>query len=87
MTPQEILDHRLKWLPGYSVIVHSDARGKAVDWCNDNIQKQSWKLARFTSVYEDTFRFETHLAAEKFAKHFKGNRYVEGNFEENHYQG
>lgn len=70
MTPQEIFEYKQKWLPGTSVIIHSDLRREAVDWCKQNFSKHQWHYGKYTDVYRDTFWFETQEHADQFTKQF-----------------
>lgn len=75
MTPQEVFEYKMKWMPGYMVSIHSDLRSQAVDWCKLALNPIHWKHTKFTNVYEDTFHFKgIHHAkglVEKFPKYAK----------------
>lgn len=69
-TPQDIHDYKTKWLPGYTVAVHSDLDSQCKDWCKANLEKQQWKQTRYTHVYAHTYHFETPQIAEQFVEEF-----------------
>lgn len=75
MTPQEIFEYKMRWMPGYMVSVHSDLRSQAVDWCKLWMNPIHWKHTKWTDVYEDTFHFQKLSQAkglvEKFPKYAK----------------
>ena len=75
MTPIEIHEYKMKWLPGVQVAVHSDLRSEAKDWCKLWMNPIHWKHTKWTDVYEDTFHFEKLRHAkglvEKFPKYAK----------------
>lgn len=70
MTPQEIADHKLKWMPGHSVRLHSDLDVAGKDWCRKNLERHEWSFKTWTAIYEHTFYFENVLAAQNFAMEF-----------------
>lgn len=70
MTPLEIHEYKVRWMPGHSVEFHSDLRLAANAWCETNLQKQEWKYSKYTNLYEDTIHFENKKDAESFAKVF-----------------
>lgn len=70
MTPQEIAEHKMRWLPGYSVRLHSDLDVQGKDWCRKNLERHEWSFKAWTAVYEHTFYFENVLAAQNFAMEF-----------------
>jgi hypothetical protein len=70
MTPQEISDYKLKWLPGYSVRLHSDLDWTGKDWCRKNLERHQWSFKPWTAVYEHTFYFEDQKAAQNFELEF-----------------
>lgn len=70
MTPQEIADHKLKWMPGHSVRLHSDLDVAGKDWCRKNLERHQWSFKAWTAIYEHTFYFENVLAAQNFAMEF-----------------
>jgi hypothetical protein len=73
MTPQEIFEYKNRWLPkGYKVIIHSDLRSRAKDWCKQNLDKPQYHQEGWTNVYQDTFHFETCEDAAKFYAAFEG---------------
>jgi hypothetical protein len=69
-TPQEIFDYRLKWRPGYQVIVHSDLRDHAKDWCKINVEKHKYIIKNWTHIYAFTYCFEQKEIAYQFEKEF-----------------
>lgn len=44
MTPLEIADYKLTWLPGFSAYIDPDADIFAKQWCKRNLQKKSWSF-------------------------------------------
>lgn len=70
MTPQEIADYKLKWLPGHSVRLHSDLTDQGKTWCKRLVDKQSWSFTSWTAPYEHTFHFEDIQAAQNFEMEF-----------------
>lgn len=70
MTPQEIADHKLKWMPGHSVRLHSDLDVAGKDWCRKNLERHEWSFKTWTAIYEHTFYFENVLAAQNFTMEF-----------------
>ena len=68
MTPQEQHDHKLKWLPGYPVRLHSDLDNLGKAWCRKNIERHQWSFTIYTNVYEHTFHFELEEHATAFAE-------------------
>jgi hypothetical protein len=70
MTPQEIADHKLKWMPGHSVRLHSDLDVAGKDWCRKNLERHEWSFKTWTAIYEHTFYFENIIAAQNFAMEF-----------------
>ena len=76
MTPQEIADYKLKWMPGASIRLHSDLVDLGKTWCKRNVDKQSWSVSTWTAPYEHTFYFEDVNASKAFAEVFE--EYVYG---------
>ena len=72
MTPQQIADHRLKWMPGYPVQVKSDKEHVCKGWCKTHLGKHEWTLSRNTHFNEHTFRFEHVAHARAFDETFNG---------------
>ena len=70
MTPQEINDYKLKWLPGYTVRLHSDLDWKGKDWCRKQLERQAWSFTAWTYNYEHTFHFENQSTAQTFIEQF-----------------
>jgi len=70
MTPQEIWDHKRKWMPGYEVVVHSDLRDRAEGWCKRNLDKQEYHIVPYTHVYAYTYRFENKNTGQQFEEEF-----------------
>lgn len=70
MTPQEIHDYKLKWMPGYSVNVHSDLHIDCKYWCRKYLTRQEWSMQTYTHVYAHTFYFEKESASERFKTEF-----------------
>lgn len=74
MTPQEIADHKQRWMSSgkfYVVAIHSDNRWAATQWCKVQLHKQQWVHRKFTDVYEDTFFFEYKQDAVGFSSKFQ----------------
>lgn len=71
MTPQEISDYKLKWLPGYSVRLHSDVVDRGKTWCRRQLERQQWSFTSWTYPYEHTFHFEELQAANNFEMEMK----------------
>jgi len=71
MTPQEISDHKMRWMPGHEVIVHSDLRDHAKDWCKTKLKMWEYKIVQWTHPYAFTYRFEHEHNAKEFAQEFK----------------
>ena len=60
MTPQEIVDHKRKWM-GYSkleVKIHSDHTRATRYWLKDHVPKHQYHVMEHTNVYETTVVFE-----------------------------
>lgn len=72
MTPQDIAEYRLKWMPGHSVSVHSDKEQVCKGWCRASLCAHEWTISRNTDVYEHTFRFEHEAHARAFHEVFIG---------------
>jgi len=70
MTPVEIFEYKLKWLPGYQVAIHSDLRHQAIAWCKQWMNPIHWKHTKWTDVYEDTFHFQKLSQAKGLAEKF-----------------
>jgi len=60
MTPQEIVDHKRKWIPfsDYDTDAHTDLRRAVREWCKDHCFQWRYDIKEFTDVYFDTVRFE-----------------------------
>lgn len=69
MTPQEIFDYKRKWFPGHEVIVHSDLRDHARDWCKTRLEKHEYGIS-WTHPYAITYRFESIRVAQNFEHEF-----------------
>lgn len=52
------------------VLIHTDLRTRAVDWCKEKLEKHEWDHKTFTDVYEDTFFFEHKEHSQHFAHEF-----------------
>jgi hypothetical protein len=70
MTPQEIHDYKMRWVPGYSVRLHSDLTDTGKAWCRRNLERHEWSFTAWTHVYEHTFHFEKESSAIKFKTEF-----------------
>lgn len=71
MKPQEIFEHKNRWMPGTVVPVHSDRFHTGIDWCKANLFKYQWNMTQWTDVYEYTFHFENELDANAFREYMK----------------
>ena len=71
MTPQEIHDYKLKWLPGHTVRLHSDVADRGKTWCRRQLERHQWSFTLWTHVYEHTFHFEDIMAAQNFEMEMK----------------
>lgn len=60
MTPQEICDHKFKWLnqPHFEAHVHTDLRYAYTDWLKFWCSKHMYDIQYFSDVYFDTIHFE-----------------------------
>lgn len=67
MTPQEVFDYKLKWMPGYTVRLHSDLWTRGQTWCSKFMDKHKWNTTKWTNAYEHTFHFEEEEDAEVFS--------------------
>lgn len=67
MTPQQIVDYKHTWMPGFRVKLHTDLRREGVNWCKDNLIPAVWSDKRWIEPYYDEFRFENKVDANKFA--------------------
>lgn len=72
MTPQEIFEYKRKWLPGYSVRIHSDRSHDAKTWCRTLLSQHQWSMTDYTDVYEHTFHFESEVVSKEFKIEFNG---------------
>jgi hypothetical protein len=72
MTPQEINDHKMKWMreSNHSVRLHSDLDVEGKDWCRKNLERHQWSFSQYSGVYEHTFHFESQAASQQFAQEF-----------------
>ena len=71
MTPVEIFEYKMGWMPGEMVPFHSDYRSQAVLFCKKKFMKQEWAHTTYTDVYEDTMCFELEQHAEEFSQFMK----------------
>lgn len=71
MTPQEVHDYKMKWLPGHTVRLHSDVDWKGKDWCRKQLERHQWSFTLWTYNYEHTFHFEDINAAQNFEMEMK----------------
>jgi len=70
MTPQEVFEYKMQWMPGYAVKIHSDLRPQAKEWCRFWLNPIHWKHVEYTDVYQDTFHFAKLGIAKHFAEQF-----------------
>ena len=68
--PRYIFEYKLKWMPGVEVVVHSDLRDHAKDWCKNNLERWQYQIKEWTHPYAFTYRFEHQKLADKFSKEF-----------------
>ena len=66
MTPQEIFDYKMRWKPGHTVRLHSDAVDIGKTWCRRQLESYQWSVTTWTAVYEHTFHFEDVRIAQNF---------------------
>ena len=71
MTPQEINDYKRKWLPGYTIGLHSDLHIEAIEWCKLHCQQHEWDFIKFHLMYENQYRFEYQSDAVLFEEVFR----------------
>ena len=74
MTPQEIFEHKQRWMRtgiNHPVRIHSDMRSDARDFCKVQMHSSQWLCREYTGIYEDTFFFEHAQDANSFRNHFK----------------
>jgi len=71
MKPLEIFDYKRGWMPGYEVVVHSDLRDHAKDWCKTKLEKHQYAIKTWTHIYAFTYCFERKEIADMFASEFK----------------
>lgn len=72
MSPQEIFNYKLRWLPGHTVRLHSDLVDQGKTWCKRQCRKEEWSCTTWTAPYEHTFHFEDIQAAQNFEMEFNG---------------
>lgn len=65
MNPLDILAHKMKWLPGFQVPIHTDLEYLAKDIVKQ-IPKQQWHRRKHTAPYEHTYFFETFESKQRF---------------------
>ena len=70
MTPQQIHEHKMRWMPGHPVRLHSDLADAGKTWCRRQLERQEWSFTAWTYNYEHTFHFENIRAAQNFAMEF-----------------
>ena len=70
MTPVEVFEYKLKWLPGVQVAIHSDLRDRAMGWCKQWMNPIHWKHNKWSGPYEDTFHFKTMQQAQGLVEQF-----------------
>jgi len=71
MKPLEIFDYKRGWMPGYEVVVHSDLRDHAKDWCKTKLEKHQYAIKTWTHIYAFTYCFERKEIADMFTSEFK----------------
>ena len=73
MTPQQIVDHKQKWMSKqpHAVELHSDYRSIGKDWCKGFLMQHQYVLKQYTDVYEDTWFFENQTDADDFTSCIK----------------
>jgi hypothetical protein len=70
MTPQEIADYKMHWMPRNPVRIHSDLSDHAKTWCRRQLERHQWSMTTWTAIYEHTFFFENIKAAQNFEMEF-----------------
>lgn len=70
MTPQEVSDYKMRWMPGHLVRLHSDLADKGKTWCRRNLGRHEWGFTAWTYNYEHTFHFENSSDAYTFKIEF-----------------
>ena len=68
MTPQDIHFYKMKWLPGFRVVVGEDSDISGKSWCRANLERHQWSFEKYTDMYEHSFRFEKEIDAINFSK-------------------
>ena len=60
MTPQEISDHKRKWIMAnyFESHTHTDLRSDVYSWCKQHCFQWRFDIKNFTDIYGDTVRFE-----------------------------
>ena len=71
MLPLEIFDYKRNWMPGHEVVVHSDLRDHAKDWCKTRLEKHQYAIKTWTHIYAFTYCFEREEVAALFMQEFK----------------
>lgn len=68
MTPLEIFEYKIKWMPNCKHVVVTDEfiDLSAKSWCRKNLQPHKWGFIKYTDFFEDTFCFEDEADKIKF---------------------
>lgn len=74
MNPQEVSDHKRKWIMAsyFESHTHTDNRSLVIEWCKDHCFQWRYDIKRFTDVYGDTVRFELKEDFIAFNEWYKG---------------
>ena len=73
MTPQEIVDHKRKWLMAnyFESHTHTDLRSEVYSWCKERYFQWRFDIKNFTDIYGDTVRFELKEDFDGFNEWYK----------------
>lgn len=72
MTPQQIWDYKMKWLPGHAVSIHSDLSDHiARHIVTQQLPPHKWHYKKWTNVYEHSYLFESEQDANIFESTIK----------------
>lgn len=61
MSPQQIFDYKRKWLMSQNnhiAFIHIDVSDKCIEWCKENLNKESWDFKKWLEVYHHAILFE-----------------------------
>jgi len=66
MTPAEIFEYKQRWMPGYTVRLHSDVSDRGKSLAKRLSERHQWSCTTWTDNYEHTFHFEQEESAQQF---------------------